>query len=171
MNDEYDGMLIHAFYIIIFASFRTSFSCYLHCFYFICITIDDFGDFLTKSLALVFNSWVAENPLFLFLCFQDFPELQIGHDFNHVSFSWNEEPQRRRRHQGRPLRPKEGPPCGHIPWPRSGTHLVPRGPPRIGLFMDSFVPTENLRHTFSMIYRGGGGGGSLFLLQIGRAHV
>ena len=64
------GELIRAFCIIIIATYRTSFYCYLHWSFIIYAFLDDLWDFPTKSLVLVFNFWEAENLLFRILMFQ-----------------------------------------------------------------------------------------------------
>jgi hypothetical protein len=56
--------LICAFWIIIIATYRVSFHCYLPSYNFIYAFLDDFWDFTTKSPSLVFNSCEAENLLF-----------------------------------------------------------------------------------------------------------
>ena len=63
------GELIRAFCIIIIATYRTSFYCYLHWSFIIYALLDDLWDFPTKSLVLVFNFWEAENLLFRMLMF------------------------------------------------------------------------------------------------------
>ena len=50
-------------------------------FYFICIKIDDLWDFLIKSFVLVFNSWEAQNLLFLVFVFSGPSRTQKGLEF------------------------------------------------------------------------------------------
>ena len=126
-----------------------------------------FGTFLRSPLHWYLISRWQKNPIFLFLCFQGLPELQIRQDFNHDGFSSNKGPRSRRNHRGRPLGPKVGPWRDLIHWPCHGTHLAPRGSPRLRIFMDAFVPTEKPRHIFPRFYRGGSRGGNLLLLREG----
>jgi hypothetical protein len=69
-TEPYGGGVIHAFYIIIYASYRDSFIV-------ICIDIALFALFIRfrglyyKSLVFVFDLSQAENILFIFLYFRD----------------------------------------------------------------------------------------------------
>jgi hypothetical protein len=72
------GELLHAFYIIIFASYRDSFYCYSHWYCTIFTYLDDLWDFLIKSLVLVFNSWKVENLIFRIFIFQGSSGTQLN---------------------------------------------------------------------------------------------
>ena len=75
------GELIRAFCIIIIASYKSSLQCYLHQSIIIYAFLDDFGDFPTKSLLLVFNFREAENLFFRILMFQGPYGTQKGRGF------------------------------------------------------------------------------------------
>jgi hypothetical protein len=81
------GELIHAFCIIIFASYRTSLYCYLHQSFIIYAFLDDFQDFPTKSPPpSIFNFRETENLLFfLFWSFRDLLDLNLIGDFYSVN--------------------------------------------------------------------------------------
>ena len=71
------GVVIRAFYIIIYTTFIIILGCYLHCYIIILYVLDDLGDFHTKSLFLVFNLWEAENLLFLVFIVSEVSRTQL----------------------------------------------------------------------------------------------
>ena len=135
------GELIHAFCIIIIASYKSSLHCYLHWSFIIYAFLDDLWDFPTNSLVLVFNIWEAENLLFHILMFQG-PKRRP----NDLIFCGDHFLEgTKRRSQGSTRKEVRGGfwgvPHGQIPWPRESTYLPPRCSDTIHFHLRAFVLT------------------------------
>ena len=100
-----------------------------------------FGIFLKDPFYLYYNSAGRKTLFFIFLTFKDLRELKRTWDFFYAILlrrmkSWITwaSPEA----EGGP---REGPPCGLIPWPHEWGLLPPRGSDAVRLRVDLFVLT------------------------------
>ena len=104
------GELIRAFYIIIYTTYIIILECYWNYYINVLHVLDDFGDFHTKSLFLVFNIWEAENPLFLVFIVSGATGTQMEKRKVAQSFLHQENQRGQKIEEGRATRPKRGGP-------------------------------------------------------------
>ena len=133
------GELIHAFCIIILASYRTISYGYSHCLSIIHAFLDDFRDFSTKSPSLVFNSWEAENLIFRILFVSGLSgSLKIKAKIPDQFFTWRSTLSQRSTRGGGGLQGSK-----ETRW---------RALPQVPLYKDASVSPKNLSHIFPEIY-------------------
>ena len=115
------GHVIHALYIIIHTTYIIILECYWIVISLFLHVLDDFWDFHSKSLFLVFNFREAANPFFLVFNVLRAIGTQMEKGKLHSWFFIGRLTEGRRLKREEPRGPKEGGPCGHISWTR-GTH-------------------------------------------------